>query len=449
MNVFILRRDFRIIDNIALNKMPQNEPITLVFVLNPEQVNAKLNKYYSENCVRFMIESLQELNKSIDNKIVFLKSDKDIFKLGDIKTIGFNQDVTPYARKRDEELKTLCKSKNIEIITDDFDEYLLIPLKNMVGPSLKYSSFYNKYKNHKPITETRKFTFTKPLSTKANKLSIKLPVIKDNIHANVHGGRENALKILKRIENKEFKKYGSERNAPFVPTTYLSAYLKFGCISLREAHNAFIQSGSEELLKELYWRGFYDQIAYYHPKVLGGQINKTNTSFYEKFDNIKWSNNQKLFDLWTQGTTGFPLVDAGIRQLNQTGYMHNRVRMVVASLLVKNLHIDWRKGEQYFATKLIDYHPTANNGGWTFVTGNGANAQFYYRTFNPFLQSEKFDKEAIYIKQWVPELADVKAKDIHRWDDRHKKYDVNYPSPCIDHRKEAAIALKQYKEAIV
>ena len=164
-----------------------------------------------------------------------------------------------------------------------------------------------------------------------------------------------------------------------------------------------------------------------------------NASLVEKYDRIRWTNGQTFFQRWTHGTTGFPLVDAGMRQLNHTGFMHNRLRMLTASFLVKDLHMDWRLGERYFATKLVDYYPSANSGGWQWASGGGADSQQYNRIFSPWLQAKKHDPQCVYIKRWVPELHDLPADVILNWDRHHHDYTarVDYPAPMIDHAEAA------------
>jgi len=445
MHVFIFRRDFRIQDNIALHKMYGNiettEPITPIFVLNKLQVDPKRNPYYSKKCFDFMMQGLASLNKDAGNTLSIMTSSKigdiDVLeklrKTHNIKTIGFNEDLTPFARKRDQLIKDWCKANGIDCITST-DEYTLVPPMNMPKPALKYTHFFEKYKTIKiNILPQKSFKFKQEGS---NAMLPKVVGSKTQ--------REIALNILKDIKSGAFKAYGKTREEPIKPTTRISRYLKFGLISVREAAQAIKSSPtSTSLYKELFWRAFYDQICWHFPQTLRGQVeaHTDNDSYYAKYDSVKWSNNKSFWDKWISGKTGFPIVDAGMRELSETGYMHNRVRMIAASVLIKNLHIDWRKGEKWFATQLIDYHPSANSGGWTFISGSGANAQPYFRTFNPFLQSVKFDKDAEYIKHWIPELRNVSAKDIHKWDVVAGKYtsdkDIRYPAPIVDQSRTA------------
>jgi deoxyribodipyrimidine photo-lyase len=194
-----------------------------------------------------------------------------------------------------------------------------------------------------------------------------------------------------------------------------------------------------ELIRSLYWRDFFTSIALYFPHVFEG-------AFHSKFDKLKWSDDKSLFRLWCEGKTGFPLVDAGMREMNATGFMHNRVRMVVGSFLTKDLHINWRWGEKYFAQTLIDYDPAVNNGNWQWVASTGCDAQPYFRIFNPWSQQRKFDPDCRYIKKWVPELSTLPPEVIHKWyeKDSWTKH-PNYSPPVVDHDKEAKIALELYR----
>jgi deoxyribodipyrimidine photo-lyase len=249
-----------------------------------------------------------------------------------------------------------------------------------------------------------------------------------------------ALKILKKLSS--FSQYQKLRDFPAEEfSTSLSPYMKFTVCSPREVYYAICDrlSSRHELIRALYWRDFFTCIAFFFPHVF-------KSSFNPKFDKLKWSNNKKAFERWCEGTTGFPIVDAGMRELNTTGYMHNRVRMITASFLIKDLHIDWRWGEKYFAQNLIDYDPAVNNGNWQWVASTGCDAQPYFRIFNPWSQQKKFDADCLYIKRWVPELEKVPIKNIHGWyDEKLRTGSTNYPEPMIDHSEEAPIALNAYR----
>lgn len=232
-------------------------------------------------------------------------------------------------------------------------------------------------------------------------------------------------------------------------TTQLSAYLHFTPVSIREVNQKF--KSNQGIFRELIFRDFYMNIVHYFPQVLEGQIKGKNKSFRKEYDSIKWKPMAINFKKWCNGNTGFPVVDAAMRQMNKSGYMHNRCRMIVSNFLVKDLHIDWRKGEQYFATKLEDYDPINNSSGWQWSTGNGTDAQPYFRIFNPWSQQAEYDPQCKYIKKWIPELENVHDKDIHKWFDptiRNKYPKIQYPSPIINHDEERRITLEIYKNAL-
>jgi len=256
----------------------------------------------------------------------------------------------------------------------------------------------------------------------------------------INGGRSQALLILDQLVHQS--DYLNTRDFPVLDaTSKLSAHLKFGTCSVREVYYAITETlGSEHpLLRQLYWRDFFTHIAYHFPQVFG-------KAFLEKFANVHWDNNLEYFQAWAEGRTGFPIVDAGMRELNATGFMHNRVRMIVASFLVKDLHVSWRWGERYFAQHLVDYDPCVNNGNWQWAASTGCDAQPYFRIFNPWLQQQKFDADCQYIYRWIPELKAYTPKVLHEWHKQHKP--GLYPAPIIDHSQETQITKARYKEAI-
>jgi deoxyribodipyrimidine photo-lyase len=254
----------------------------------------------------------------------------------------------------------------------------------------------------------------------------------------VHGGRKLGLQRLHSAKTTQ-KYYGKTRDFFDKNTSHLSAYIKFGCVSIREVYQEF--SNIESFINELTWREFFAHVLDAYPEVVG-------QSYQNKFRKIKWSKNKSHFEKWKQGNTGVPIVDACMRELNSTGYMHNRGRMTVASFLIKTLLIDWRWGEKYFAQQLTDYDIASNNGNWQGISGTGVDMKPYFRDMNPWIQSAKFDKDAKYIKKWVPELEDVPPHDIHKWyekADNHKT--TSYPKPMIDYFAQKDEMMKMYKEA--
>ncbi len=473
MHIYLFHRDLRLEDNTTLIHQIQKEnKVTPIFIFPPEQINSENNKYFSNNSVQFMIESLQELADEIKNKkgkMYFFKGNnlevlKKIHKKIGIDSIGFNIDYTPYAIKRDNEIINWCKEN--KIIYYNQEDYLLHNIldnqtkKKDNTPYLVFTPFKRHCMENLKVQEINKFNkfkFQKSIELENIKYYISKQDInnfyENNININIHGGRDNGLNILKNIT--KFKDYSKKRDYLTYKTTFLGPHLKFGTISIRETYYKMLDKlgKSSGLISELYWRDFYVNITYEFPRVLKGQINGDNKSYKEDYDNIKWSYDKKIFEKWCNGQTGFILIDAAMNQMNQTGYMHNRCRMCVASFLTKDLHIDWRLGEKYFATKLIDYDPMSNSGGWQWSTGNGTDAQPWFRIFNPWTQLEKFDPTCEYIKKWIPELKDVPNKDIFNWAEPkiHEKWlnsGIKYYKPIINHDIERQKTIELYKKAL-
>lgn len=249
------------------------------------------------------------------------------------------------------------------------------------------------------------------------------------------GGRRNGLKALDKLN--ELSSYADTRDFPYLPTSRLSPHSAWGTVSIREI---FFKAASvlglhSVFIDELYWRDFWFHIASHFPHVF------TN-SFTKKYDNLSWSSHEAHLQAWKSGQTGFPIVDAGMRELNQTGFMHNRVRMITASFLTKDLHISWKQGEAHFAAQLADWDPCVNNGNWQWSASTGCDAQPFFRIFNPWSQQKKYDPDARYIKQWVPELEPYTPQEIHDHEVRHLP---NYKPPIVDHSQERTAALSRYR----
>jgi len=221
----------------------------------------------------------------------------------------------------------------------------------------------------------------------------------------------------------------------------LSAHNRFGTCSIREVYHEILRSlgPAHTMISEIHWRDFFTYVMHHYPYSFSEEFNR-------KYQKIPWSKNKKAFAKWREGKTGFPIVDAGMRELNATGFMHNRVRMIVASFLTKDLHINWRWGEQYFASKLIDYDPSVNVGNWQWAASTGCDAQPWFRIFNPWLQQKKFDPDCIYIKRWIPELENISSKAIHRLDTKYPDIMLDYPKPMIDHKSESSHTKEVFKE---
>jgi len=454
--LFIFRRDLRIIDNNGLNYLSTIcNNIFTIFIFTPEQVGNR-NDYKSDNAVQFMVESLQDLSSEISKQggklHTFYGSNnsviEDCIKAWDINVVAFNLDITPYARLRDNGIIKLCE-KNKTYVVYDYDYNLCNPgeVLNGSGKSyVKFTPYYNtasKIKVPSPA-HSRKLHFKTKNSHIPNKLTLTEAmekfVGKENPDILVHGGRTEALKQM-RIAAKNIKHYAKTRDELSKPTSQLSAYIKFGNVSIREVYYAF--KSNHDFIRQLYWREFYSSnILYEFPRILGHSLNP-------KYDKIKWHHNKKWFEAWKKGETGIPIVDASQRQLLQTGWTHNRGRMISSSILTKILLIDWREGERFYAQHLVDYDVANNNGGWQFSSGSGADAQVYFRYFNPYLQSKTHDPDCEYIKKWVPELRELEPKIIHNWDkewENHK--DIKYPKPIVDYAVQKQISLKMYKDAL-
>lgn len=453
LSIYIFTRDLRLDDNTSLMEALKNSTQVIpIFILNPTQID-NVNKFKSNNCVQFMCESLDDLDETLIKKksklflfydyphIIIeklLKHDKNI------EAVYMNVDYTPFAKKREDDINNVCAKYDVKFFS--YEDYMLtgcdVVKKPDGSPYVKFTPYYNTAKLIK-VRLPKKNKYNNYVSS--NK---KVPYqYNDNIHefytpndqVAVRGGRTNALKILANAQ--QFKNYNKTHDNPNYETTHLSAYLKFNVVSIREVYFVFKKklSSSNGLFRQLYWRDFYMSLVCHFPHVIGSPMKP---NYY-----IKWDNNASWLKKWKEGMTGIPIVDAGMRQMNTTGWMHNRLRLIVSNFLIKILQIDWMLGEKYFAQTLVDYDVILNNSNWQWSSSTGADSQPYFRFFSPTRQSEKFDKFADFIKLWVPELKDVPAKDIHIWHETHLDYPyVNYPPPIVlDVQKQIAKTLKLYK----
>jgi len=442
--LFIFRRDLRTYDNTTLNQIISKYPkmeIIPIFIFNKKQIEEKENKYYSKNAVQFLFECLDELEflnffYTSTNDIDIISKLYDKYKFD---FIAFNKDYTPYAIKRDAEIGKWASNKNISIIS--YEDYTIHNIGEIVKddnkPYLKFTPFYKKsiIKKPRPLFSETKFNFIIDKTKSINNYNHLRPV--ENKLISVNGGRKKALEILGKLKKGQFDNYDKDRDYPYLDrTTKLSAYIKFGCLSIKEIYYSLPLTHG--IIRELFWHDFYANITFYFPYIF-------NNSFIKKYDAVKWNNNEELLNKWKQGKTGFPIVDAAMRQLNTIGWMHNRCRMIVASFLVKNLLIDWRKGEEYFAKSLVDYDPSSNNGGWQWCASTGTDSQPYFRIFSPTLQMKKYDPDCIYIKKWVKELKDVPIKVILNWETKQDPK-INYPNPIINTKTTAAAFIKTFKD---
>jgi deoxyribodipyrimidine photo-lyase len=446
----IFRRDLRLEDNTALIEvLSKAEKVIPCFIFDTRQVGT--NPYKSDNAIQFMINSLQELDCELKRKgsrlyLFYGVAEKIVAKLLsslDIDLVVVNEDYTPFSKRRDSKIRSVCRRK--KVVFESFHDALLCSPEDLAKsdgkPYTIYTPFLRRARNFKPDSPQKnsyKNYYKQKIASEAGVKVFNKVLGEKNPDILVKGGRREGQKLLRGIG--KFSSYKKLRDYPAKGySTHLSAHNKFGTVSTREVYKAIKAklSSSHQLVSELYWRDFFTHIAYHFPHVFRG-------AFYKKYNRLRWRKSKKDFKAWCEGKTGFPIVDAGMRELNVTGYMHNRVRMIVASFLVKDLHLSWRWGEKYFANRLTDYDPAVNNGNWQWCASTGCDAQPYFRIFNPWMQQKKFDKECVYIKKWVPELQPLSPKEIHRLEKEGPPEDVDYPEPMVDHKIEAQRAKEMY-----
>lgn len=455
-SIFIFHRSLRLNDNIGLIKALQDSVHVIpIFIFTPEQITN--NKFKSNNAIQFMIDSLKDLDVCLNvykSRMYFFYGKVDdilnkiLNKDDDIEAIFVNKDYTKYAINRENIINKICDEHNIDFHT--YEDYLLHPMNFVKNSSdsfyQKFTPFYNNCINNNfivnnPIKNNYKNYIGSKYNIKGELSNIDI-ILKDrNQNMIFVGSREEGLNKIKNIKNQ--KLYPKTRNLLNLKTTLLSPYIKFGLVSIREVYHRIKKEFGikHDLIKQLYWREFYYNLSFNRLDVFDGMPVK------ENYTKIKWDSNEKLLKKWENGKTGYPIVDAGMRELNTTGYMHNRARLITSNFLVKLGLIDWRLGEKYFAKQLVDYDPSVNNGNWQWTAGSGADSQEYFRIFNPWTQSLKFDKNCEYIKKWIPELKNVENKDIHNWNNEFKKYpDIKYPKPIIDYAKSKKRVLSAYKK---
>lgn len=483
VSLFLFRRDLRVTDNTALIQLAKQSPTTPIlpaFFFNPMQIDPKQNPYFGAHCVRFMFESLVDLNKQLDGKLILLSGSDEccirvLQKYFDITTVAFNRDYTPFAQLRDAALEEFCAKTDIKVIAALWD-YSLLPLNGVKSgadkPYAMFTPFYNKcMASHipqilSPAGDDDVATVKRCLidmHVKSNVLSSELAdkvldSIPRNTEAPVVGGREHALSRLHHVVP-DLKHYETQRN--FLSpqrTTLLSPYMKFGCVSVREVFRcaSAAHGVTSCLVKELFWREFYAMLLFNKPAMCAGQLGtlsekrlaRGNMPFQEKYAPFRWHwDVESHWDAFKRGKTGVPLVDAAVRCLSATGWCHNRNRMVIGSFATKVLFVDWRRCEQWFATLAVDYDVSNNNGGWQWCSGQGADAMPFFRTFNPFQQAKKFDETCEFIKKWVPELVGVDHKVILAWDAKGTpalSQSTGYPLPIVDVKDTTKRVIAEY-----
>jgi len=429
INIFWFRRDLRLYDNKGLYEaLKVNLPVLPIFIFDTNI----LEKFPKDDArVTFIHVQLQKINsklqKDYDSGIAMfhqkpIKVFKHLLDIYDVQNIYTNHDYEPYAINRDSEIKDFLESKSVRFHT--YKDQVIFEKDEIVKsdgePYIVYTPYMKAWKS-KFKSISLESCNTRPFMNNLIKDG-DLPTLS---LSDIGFKPSNQTVEDYTLTSELIQNYQAERNFPAKESTSkLGPHLRFGTVSIREIVSKASAETNEVFLQELIWREFFMQILWHFPHTV-------DQSFKPKYDRIQWRNDETNFKAWCKGKTGYPLVDAGMRELNETGFMHNRVRMVVGSFLCKHLLIDWRWGEAYFAEKLHDYEMSSNVGNWQWVAGCGVDAAPYFRIFNPTTQIQKFDKQHDYIKKWVPEYQEL-----------------TYPLPIVDHNTARERCLQVYKEAL-
>jgi deoxyribodipyrimidine photo-lyase len=429
VNIFWFRRDLRLDDNVGFyNALKSEHPVLPIFIFD-EEILKKLPK--DDARITFIYETLQKMRTKLEYKntssIAMFHGEpatiyKNLLKKYNIDTVFTNRDYEPYAKERDDKIEQLLNDNTIKFKT--FKDQVIFEQNEVTKkdglPYVVYTPYMKVWKEQFK-THTLDFYYTS--SFLKNLIQDKeLP----NLTLSDIGFTKSNQKIKKHtVTPALIQNYEDTRNFPAQDSTSkLGPHLRFGTVSIRKMIEKAITEKNEIFWQELIWREFFMQILWHFPHT-------SKNSFKAKYDRIDWRNNEAEFLKWCNGQTGYPLVDAGMRQLNETGFMHNRIRMLVGSFLCKHLLIDWRWGEAYFAEKLHDYEMASNIGNWQWVAGSGVDAAPYFRIFNPTTQIKKFDNDLAYIKKWVPDFQEF-----------------TYPKEMVDHKEARERCLATYKEAL-
>ncbi len=404
VSIFWFRRDLRLIDNLGLYKAITGKyPVIPLFIFDTNIINSLEKNDSRITLIYKVLCDLKPLVVKGDPKIIFL----ELIKKYNVKEVYFNKDFEPYGLSRDRDITVFLENQGV-IVNSFLDHLIFEPsfiLKNNGEPYTVFTPYKNKWLKSFSYSSLNDFT------AKVNWMDeYTIPSLEDL------GFIKSEIKL--KPYSLDLNNYEITRDRPCFETSNLGPYLRFGLISIREI---FRKIDNPIFISELIWREFFTQIIYHYPWVI-------EKSFREKYE-LPWLNKLDDFNCWIKGETGYPMVDAGMRELFQTGYMHNRVRMICAGFLCKHLLIDWRWGEKYFASKLLDYELASNNGNWQWSSGTGCDAAPYFRVFNPQEQQKKFDKDFKYIKKWIPEFGTSL-----------------YPKPIIDHKKARERVLDLYKK---
>lgn len=476
LKIFWFRKDLRIADNKGLYEFIKNisgeDEFLFLYIKNRNTFN-----FFGERRISFLYECLSELKEELGNsgyKLYIIEgSSTGVFKkitgLYDNVSVFCNEQVEPYCLGRDREVEQIVKSNGGGFFS--FPDTTLFPfgeIKNGDGAQYKvYTPFRNQcLKVLSANTYKKSDSDISNLKTKRQfdlKGFDELDFEEKNFKKSdlIKGGRKEGIRLLKEFYENTMDSYKSKRDFPAVNgTSLLSPHLHFGTVGIREAfrtaffrlNNVEEESKKSEVqtwINELLWREFYYNITFHNPQIIY-------ESFKPEYDDMKWDYDETFFTKWCEGKTGYPIVDAGMRQLNQEGWMHNRLRMITAMFLTKDLLMDWRLGEKYFAGKLIDLDFSSNNGGWQWSASTGVDAQPYFRIFNPYLQSKKFDPEGNYIRKYVPELKSLPSEFIHEPNIMNEKEQrmhkvligKDYPLPLVDHTASKNESIRRFKDIL-
>lgn len=429
VNIFWFRRDLRLEDNAGLtHALKSGTPVMPIFIFDKNILNKLPEK--KDRRVEFIHDALlsmqEELKKLGSSLHVFYGTPQNIFeeliKKHNINSVFTNHDYEPYGIDRDKKIEDLLIQKKISFFS--FKDQVIFEkdevIKDDGKPYTVFTPYSRKWKAALKTDSFDSFPTRKYFSNFIKNEKGTIPTMKE-----IGFEKSDIAFPANRVDEELVRHYAAKRDTPSVAgTSKLGVHLRFGTISIRRLA-AKANALSETFLNELIWRDFYHMILWHFPHVGKGK------AFKPAYDQIKWRHDNGEFDKWCKGETGYPIVDAGMRELNATGFMHNRVRMITASFLCKHLLLDWRLGEAYFAEKLLDFDFAANNGGWQWAAGSGCDAAPYFRIFNPYLQTKKFDPDLKYIKKWVPEFQEL-----------------TYPTPIVEHESARKRCLEVYANAL-
>ncbi len=470
IGLVIITREFRTTDHTALYEAAKVcDKIVPLFIFDPKQYDEHKNKYFSERSFNILKSAVAEMQYILDDKMAilagtFLDQLKEVINHLRPTMVFMTKDYTAFAQSRETDVSIYCKHVGIQFVAVH-DHLLFLSPK----PYKKFTPFY-KLALQEPVRLPKLTNIKAKLHITADlaKATKHLP---DALKGKIINLRKQALRHLDYASMAEYYKDDLNESAR------LSTYLKYGIISVREVYHAYYKDGKHgghdgagetavedegddeqdekkggkgkriklkaaDVIRQLYWRDFYYQLAWYNPHVFTGPLQT-------KYKAIPWEENREHITHWMRGTTGVPIVDAGMRHLNAEGWISNRMRLIVSCYLVKVIGANWQLGERYFAMQLEDYDPAVNNGNWQWVASTGADSQPYIRTFNPSLQSKAHDPEALYIKKWVPELKQLTPQEIHKYaqyfEVLQQKYNLKYPKPILDFDERKKVIINWYK----